>query len=270
MFKNISFGNSSGGYDITNLSTALDRMELAGAFYFTVPGPKMIWQFGELGYDITIDFPCRVCNKPILWNYFTEPDRIDLYNSWAAMTALKIEEDIFRTDDFTLDVGNANGLKKIHLTNTASNPNIEYVTIIGNFGLTTQDIDPEFQEIGMWYNLMDNNSIINVTDANALITLQPGEFKIYASSPTTLIVEDEVLTDSKLFIYPNPSQTAFAISRAVSEVKVFDLTGKLVKDFSGSFERGRTFDISSLSKGIYIVTMINDRGNEQSAKLLKM
>ncbi|NNL79808.1 MAG: T9SS type A sorting domain-containing protein [Flavobacteriaceae bacterium] len=270
MFKNISFGNSSGGYDITNLSTALDRMELAGAFYFTVPGPKMIWQFGELGYDITIDFPCRVCNKPILWNYFTEPDRIDLYNSWAAMTALKIEEDIFRTDDFTLDVGNANGLKKIHLINTASNPNIEYVTIIGNFGLTTQDIDPEFQEIGMWYNLMDNNSIINVTDANALITLQPGEFKIYASSPTTLIVEDEVLTDSKLFIYPNPSQTAFAISRAVSEVKVFDLTGKLVKDFSGSFERGRTFDISSLSKGIYIVTMINDRGNEQSAKLLKM
>ena len=35
----------------------------------TTPGPKMIWQFGEQGYDISIDYPCRVCNKPILWQY---------------------------------------------------------------------------------------------------------------------------------------------------------------------------------------------------------
>ena len=38
MFKNLSFGNSAVGYDIQTLSTALDRMELAGAFYFTIPG----------------------------------------------------------------------------------------------------------------------------------------------------------------------------------------------------------------------------------------
>ena len=42
MFKNISFGNSSGSYNVQNEATALERQELAGAFYFTVPGPKMI------------------------------------------------------------------------------------------------------------------------------------------------------------------------------------------------------------------------------------
>ncbi len=31
-------------------------MELAGAFFFTIPGPKMMWQFGELGYDFSIDY----------------------------------------------------------------------------------------------------------------------------------------------------------------------------------------------------------------------
>ena len=83
MFKNISFGNSSGGYNVQTESTALDRQELAGAFYFTVPGPKMIWQFGELGYDISIDQNGRTGNKPILWNYFNEPNRKAVYDLWA-------------------------------------------------------------------------------------------------------------------------------------------------------------------------------------------
>ena len=42
--------NSSADYNIRDLPTALDRMKLAGAFFFTLPGPKMLWQFGELGY----------------------------------------------------------------------------------------------------------------------------------------------------------------------------------------------------------------------------
>ena len=32
-----------------NLEISLVRAELCAAFFFTIPGPKMIWQFGELG-----------------------------------------------------------------------------------------------------------------------------------------------------------------------------------------------------------------------------
>jgi 1,4-alpha-glucan branching enzyme len=53
MFKNIKYGNSSGSYNIKDTGIALRRNEMAAAFYFSIPGPKMIWEFGELGYDKT-------------------------------------------------------------------------------------------------------------------------------------------------------------------------------------------------------------------------
>ena len=111
MYKNLQYGNSNGSYDIQNLPTALDRIELASAFYMTVPGPKMIWQFGELGYDYSIDYNGRVGNKPILWNYFEEQDRKDLYDTYAKLIQLKLNYEIFETSDFTLDVANTNGKK---------------------------------------------------------------------------------------------------------------------------------------------------------------
>ncbi|RKY52138.1 MAG: alpha-amylase, partial [Candidatus Neomarinimicrobiota bacterium] len=69
MYKNKEYGNSSGTYIIKLEDTALDRIELAAVFFLSIPGPKMIWQFGELGYDYSINDPCRVCNKPIRWDY---------------------------------------------------------------------------------------------------------------------------------------------------------------------------------------------------------
>ena len=50
-YKNIKYGNSSGSYNVKDTATALKRMELNAAFLLTIPGPKMIYEFGELGYD---------------------------------------------------------------------------------------------------------------------------------------------------------------------------------------------------------------------------
>ncbi|KAA6301353.1 MAG: hypothetical protein EZS26_002550, partial [Candidatus Ordinivivax streblomastigis] len=33
----------------------MKQLAVNTAFFLTVPGPKMIWQFGELGYDISIE-----------------------------------------------------------------------------------------------------------------------------------------------------------------------------------------------------------------------
>ena len=271
MYKNLNFGNSSGGYDITNEATGLDRLELAGAFYFTVPGPKMIWQFGELGYDISIDDPCRVCNKPILWNYFDEPDRKDVYDLWSKLIKLKKQEDIFRTNDFTLDVANSNGLKKIHLTNSAANPDLEFVTISGNFGVVAQSINPEFQQTGTWYDLLNDNASINVTNVNATINLQPGEFKVYGSAEVSLSVDDfNFDSTNKVSFYPNPVRTSFSVNRTMNNIQIFDLTGKLVKEFNGAFEIGHSFNISDLTQSIYIVKAKNNSGNQVTTKLVKL
>ena len=257
MFKNISFGNSSGGYSVKNLATALDRMELAGAFYFTVPGPKMIWQFGELGYDFSIDFNGRVGNKPIRWDYFTIQDRKDLYNAWSKLIKLKKQERIFKTGNFTLDVANTNGLKKIHLTNDATNPTLEYITIIGNFGVTAQNMNPEFQQTGIWYDLLNNNTTITVNNVTETINLQPGEFKVYGSSQVTLAV-DEVTDDASIALYPNPVKNTFKINTTASKVAVYDISGRLLKTFEGNFVEHTPFDVSNLKTAIYLVRITSN------------
>ena len=267
MYKNLQFGNSSGTYNIKTLATALDRMELEGVFYFTVPGPKMIWQFGELGYDISIDFNGRVGNKPILWNYFTELDRKAIYDTWSTLIKLKQQVPIFKTDNFTLDVDNANGLKKIHLTDDAANPEVEYITIIGNFGVTAQNVSPEFQQTGTWYDLLDNNATLNVTSTVAPINLQPGEFKIYASSAVTLSMEDISINDL-VSIYPNPVTDEFKINHQTNIVNIYDISGRLVKSFKGDFEQNKRFNISGLKPALYFLKLKSEQG-VATKKLIK-
>ncbi len=213
MYKNIQFGNSNSSYNVKDENTALNRIASAGAFYFTIPGPKMIWQFGELGYDVEIDFNGRTGKKPIRWEYFNDPERKEIYTLWSKLIALKKQEDIFRTSNFTLDVSDNTGLKTIHLSNDIASDDLEHVTILGNFGITPQNITPKFQKTGTWFNLLDENNTITVTDINATILLQPGEFKIYGNSATTLSNED-IINDTSLFnVYPNPSYDYFKFNK---------------------------------------------------------
>lgn len=186
-YRMLQFGNSNGSYNTKNLSTALNRLEMAGAFFFTIPGPKMIWQFGELGYDVSIDFNGRTGNKPIRWEYADDPNRKAVYDLWAKLIQLKLNEPIFKTEDFTIDAGATTGLKKIQLTlSNAANDEVKYVTVIGNFGVTAQSINPNFQQTGIWYNFLNGNLKYTVTNATEPITLQPGEFRVYGDKPTAV------------------------------------------------------------------------------------
>lgn len=268
MYKNLQFGNSNGSYSVKTLATALDRMEMAGAFYFTIPGPRMIWQFGELGYDISIDQNGRTGNKPILWNYFTEPDRKDLYDAWTKLIKLKKQENIFRTNNFTLEVANANGLKTIHLTDDTAIPNVKYVTIIGNFGVTTQNINPVFQQPGTWYDLLNNNSSINVTNVNATISLLPGEFKIYGSSQVTLAVGD-IDINNIINLYPNPVKDSFKINSIASKVAIYDISGREVKNFNGNFSENKLYYVSDLEPALYLIRITSDQ-EEITKKIIKI
>ena len=256
-YESVTFGRSSGSYNIKDLSTALDRQKMAGAFYFTVPGPKMIWQFGELGYDYSINFNGRVGNKPIKWDYFNNQERKDLYYNWAKMIQLKLNYTIFKTTDFTLSVGGSNGLKKIQLSD-ATAPDLKHVTIIGNFGVTTQSINPTFQQTGTWYDLLNDNSTISVTNTSAIISLQPGEFKIYGTSAVTLNTND--VNSEFISIYPNPITRKFQINSKTNNIIIYDLLGKKTLEFKGKFEKNHSFSIDNLKAGLYILKIKGDNG----------
>jgi len=253
MYNNLQSGNSNATYDVKDLSTALNRTASAGAFYFTVPGPKMIWQFGELGYDVDIDFNGRTGNKPIRWEYLNVADRKAIYDLWTKLIALKKQEDIFRTSNFTLDVDNSDGLKKIQLTNDNTSDDLRYVTILGNFGITARNITPSFQQLGTWYDLLDPTNTIDVTSVNAPIALAPGEFKIYGSSAVTLSTEDVLNEETTMVVYPNPSEDYFKINAQVEDIIVYDITGKEALNFRGKYEENHTFHLGSLSQGLYFI-----------------
>ncbi len=264
MFKNLAYGNNSGSYNVKDLNTALKRMEAAGVVFFTVPGPKMIWQFGELGYDVSIftcedgsnpgDESCKLSPKPDGWDYLNNAQRLSLYESWQRMILMKKRFVVFETSDFSISDNQSNLTKQVHLSTTyasADEPN--YIVVLANLNVTAQTLTPNFQETGTWYDLM-TNAEYEVTNTTAPITLQPGEYRIYANKTANLSAE-EVDEANDLMLYPNPTRDSFQISEEVDRVRVYTIQGALIKDVT--FEPGelQQVDVSNFQTGIYLVKM---------------
>lgn len=222
MYRNLNNGKTNGSYNVKDLNTGLERIETAGAFFFTAPGPKMIWQFGEVGYDISIEENGRTGNKPILWEYFDDPNRKAIYDTWSELIRLKLEQPIFHTTNFDIDADSNNGLKTIHLTlDGAAGDDIKHITVIGNFGLSSQNIIPKFQQIGTWYNLMERNIPLEVTGVNNVINLEPGAYIIYGDKP--FIDPEDLDSDGVLNANDQCPDTPFGATVDANGCEVFSL-----------------------------------------------
>ncbi|WP_282013617.1 alpha-amylase family glycosyl hydrolase [Marinifilum flexuosum] len=177
MYRNLNEGKSLDGYNVRSLNTALSRIETASAFFLTIPGPKMIWQFGELGYDISINYNDRTGRKPVKWEYQDDPYRKKVYQVFSALAKIKKEEPAFESDNFNLITSQAS--KRIEINHTDMD-----VRIIGNFDIKEGSISANFSKTGTWYDYFSGQEL-NVTDANANITLKPGEYHIYTTKQLT-------------------------------------------------------------------------------------
>lgn len=216
MFRNLLYGNtaitgSSGAYNLKDTTTALNRMKLAAAFFFTIPGPKMLWQFGEFGYDYSINYPSgsnndRLTSKPVRWDYLADPRRKALFGVYSELARLKTTQPVFTSTTVTLSLSGA--LKRINLSSAEQN-----VTILGNFGVEASAITPNFQHTGTWYDFFSGSSLA-VTDPSAPVLLNPGQFFIYSSAPfpapqrglVTAVADRHVATESlAMHVSPNPS-----------------------------------------------------------------
>jgi len=173
MFKNLQYGNSSGSYSVKNLATALKRNEMAAAFFFSIPGPKMIWQFGELGYDVSIDQNGRTGEKPIRWEYYSDPNRKALYNAYAKFIRMKLNNPVFSTSTFEYSLTGA--IKSIRLTSG----NTE-VLVVGNFDVATATANLVFPTTGTWYDAVSGQSF-QLTSTTRSMNFAPGEYHIYSN-----------------------------------------------------------------------------------------
>jgi len=291
MYEAITYGNTSGTMPVrNNLTNALNRMGAIGATSILVPGPKMIWHFGELGSSQsiytcangsvndesnTIPGDCKLDTKEqVQWtqNWLSNPTRASILSDWSKMIKLKTNEPVF-VGDHTMSTDASNFKQRIHIfdNNLASNQ-LKYVVVLANFDTSNTTIIPNFPTTGYtypmtWYDLMDNNNPVTISSATALMTVNAGKFRVFGNQPSTLSSEDFNAFKPEISIYPNPVKNSFAINQAVSSVEVYTITGQLVANYY-SVAANQELLIDGLESGIYLVKLKDQNNFIQTKKIV--
>ncbi|MCG8476677.1 MAG: alpha-amylase family glycosyl hydrolase [Cytophagales bacterium] len=187
MYESLKNGNNENAYSLRLLERALARTKLNAVFSFLTPGPKMIWQFGELGYDVSIfakdkngklmedGDKYKVDPKPIRWNYFEEPNRKRVYDMYSELFALKKSNPVFKEGALTYNVSSLIKEMKYSLGS-------HKVIIVGNFDTKKRSYALDFGTSGKWYDVFANKTLA-LSESKKELTLFPGEVHLYSSQP---------------------------------------------------------------------------------------
>ncbi|WP_374465751.1 alpha-amylase family glycosyl hydrolase [Chryseobacterium sp.] len=273
MYKNLQYGNSQGSYNVKNLNTALSRMSALGAVSILVPGPKMIWHFGELGWEKSIftctdgtvntssdttSGDCKLSTKPQpQWsgNWLADVNRKKIYDDWAKMITLKNSEPVFSGDVVIANENTVTPNIKITKSDLPSNQ-LKDVLIISNFGVEAKDVNTGFPYTGTWYNLMDNSSI-TVTNTTAPITLQPGEFRIFGNQ-ASLIGEKYSFSTKQASCSQDNGEITITVNQSA------DFIAKIIgTNYNQTYNFTSTKIISNLAAGTYSVCVSTVGNNDE-------
>lgn len=286
MFNALQNGSAGdNNYNIRTLGTALERMKQAAAFFFAIPGPKLIWQFGELGYDVSINDGGRTSRKPYRAAYFTEPSRVNLLKTYQALIKLR-QQEAFRT----LDVSqvnlalNSGGEKRMTIRHSSMS-----VHVIGNFlASDVAEFEIRVPSAGVWYDYFTGDTIL-LRDVNEKLTMKPGEWHILTSiqlakpeagvstwkmqrfvPPVVMSLEDEIFSKN-LSVFPNPSKDGIFKIKAENNInnsnnsmliKVFDIAGREVMNrytWKQLNNPTLTIDLQTLKAGMYFVEITDGK-----------
>jgi len=290
MYKNINFGNQSVNYSTRDSNTALQRMSQAAAFWSMMPGPKMIWQFGELGFPFsintcsngTVNNACRLDNKPPVWNYLNNLFKKSLYNRYANLLKLRNNPSFlstFTSAPFTFDMSSP--FKWLQINGDSLK-----VVVIGNFDISSRTSTISFPNGGTWYSYLNGTSL-NLNSASASITLEPGEFHVYVNKnlSSTLITSVPQTTTHKavqLSVIPNPINEGTTIQFKLNDasfvhINLVDHQGRIIKEILNGLRSAGSHTIAlpksqltskGMSNGIYYVTLKTNTGTLLSKHLL--
>ncbi len=265
VYKCTQWGNESGSYNIQNLETAFKRIELNSVFHLPLPGPKMIWQFGELGYDYSIDYNGRLGEKPLPENYIEMHGRAKIFRVMASLNFLKQNYEEFSGNAVHLSLGG--NIKQYVLKHED-----HYVLAVGNFDVTAQSISVNMPVNGKWYNYFEQTSV-DVTTQNIDIELDPGEYVLLSTRefdrPQFSIVLSENFKKSIQFrVFPNPVRADLIINgQQIQHVEIVDFEGRIVlSNQYVSTQNTLTLNVQNLAQGIYTLR-INNTSNHKFLKL---
>ena len=274
--KNFCYGKAATGYTTRDTTIALQRAGAMAAMFFPIPGPRMIWQFGEIGYDVglqlnescTDNASIRLNVKPTRWNYLNDARRKRLYDTYSALLALRSYPTFSSLQSkVTFKASRVDTLRTVLL----EHPEMD-AYIIANFDIKPRTFLAKVPKPGTWYDYFTGSSIDISAQGNAL-TMQPGQFHVLTSKqlpkptvqawPITSIDGEE---QSSSTIFPHPLQSGkqgiISLKKAGGIGRIYDMKGVFVDSIImqdaqvqiGPYASGAYFFVHHAEDGSVIAT----------------
>lgn len=176
----------------SDLNARIKQLETNAAFFFTVSGPKMIWQFGELGYDYSINSSSdgssvsdtyRTDPKPVHWDYYNVSQRKELYDTYSKLLALRnayptlFNQSSFAAWNVTQSFWSQG--RSIYIKSSDG----KRLVVVGNFTGNDISVSADFGETGTWYDYL-STSTLKVTQSTQSVSVPAHEFRIYTNFST--------------------------------------------------------------------------------------
>ncbi|MDR1523955.1 MAG: hypothetical protein LBS79_01685, partial [Tannerella sp.] len=252
-----------------NEDVRLRQAMLNVAFLLCTPGPKMIWQFGELGYDHSIEENGRTGRKPLRWDYFDDNSRKMLYHYYSMFLHLRDKyPDLFaspETVNMQTNEADWDGGRQIVLRNGK-----EAIVLAGNFTGEAIPLEVEFPLAGYWddyFSVTANVIIITPEDNTVNESIPAHSFRLYVrradSSAGEKVSAD---TDCKIVIKGN--NLIVESKYEIEQVSLYSFGGKLHRTVNtGSCGDIPAMEMSGMEKGMYLATARTSSGKVYSRKI---
>ncbi|MDR0505337.1 MAG: T9SS type A sorting domain-containing protein [Dysgonamonadaceae bacterium] len=248
--RNFYKAKTWGDGNIKDFAVYLKRTPLNIAFNVLLPGPKMIWQFGEMGYDYSIDYNGGRTNEkpsPFALGWLEIPERLAAYNAASKIINLrKLYPEAFTSGTFTLNISASdwNNGRKIKLTHSDLN-----MLVAGNFqSANTVSLSADFQHTGVWHELLTGNEL-NVSNVNTSLSLQPGDVRIYTDRKINIPNNIPSISHDDVYVYVSEGVANVISNEKISALSVYNLQGVLLKTVTDK----NTVNVSNLSSGVYLL-----------------
>jgi hypothetical protein len=238
-----------------------------------------MWQFGEQGYDFSINRcengsinnDCRTNPKPIRWDYLNQQRRRNLYNAMSRMITLR-SHPWFRQAYLTgtTDHSLAGPFKWMRV-----NADTSRIVVIGNFDVNPLTSTFTFPFPGNWFNVMDS-TVFSATGSSQSFTLQPGEYRIFVNrnlynvTVTSIGNTPNLVRELEAKVYPNPVRSKALLqfrlpSAGQVSVELYNGLGQQVSLLRQGFLPAGNHQVPvpahALQKGSYYLRITTKAGN---------
>lgn len=238
-----------------NRENAIKRLGQVAVQMLLMPGPKMIWQFGELGADQTTKNGSDNDTNPktVIWSYLDDPDRKALHDTYAALCH-------FRTHNPTL----FNNSATVTLTGFANSVTSNRIIRITNGDMEVMAfINPAIsganKTVGAGSTVLNANNCqliaasagftpkLNGTSKSVSVSVPPHGYAVFATKNAAGV--DNVITDNNSAVNVEGGIGEIIVNGDFDTLSVYDMQGRMQTTLEG---QGSSL---TMPAGLYIVTV---------------